>query len=79
VIFQKRTDLVEGEASVEEAVVAYHEWTKRDFHRYAALLRKSCCISYSVGYTSGRGVFTTREFGSLVRVSRRKVTHSGIG
>lgn len=34
----ERTGLVEGEASAEEVVVAYHERTKHHFHRYAASL-----------------------------------------
>ncbi len=34
----ERTGLLEGEASAEEVVVAYHERTKHHFHRYAASL-----------------------------------------
>jgi len=34
----ERTGLVEGNASAEEVVVAYHERTKHHFHRYAASL-----------------------------------------
>ena len=28
--------LIDADASPEEVVVAYHEWTKHHFHRYAA-------------------------------------------
>ena len=35
---QERAGLLEGEASSEERVVAYHERTKHHFHRYAAAL-----------------------------------------
>ena len=34
----ERAGLVEGDASPEEVVVAYHERTKHHFHRYAASL-----------------------------------------
>ena len=34
----ERTGLLEGDASPEEVVVAYHERTKHHFHRYAASL-----------------------------------------
>ena len=34
----ERTGLLEGDASAEEVVVAYHERTKHHFHRYAASL-----------------------------------------
>jgi|GEM_PF-2364550 len=32
----ERTGLIEGDTSAEALVVAYHERTKHDFHRYAA-------------------------------------------
>ena len=34
----ERADLLEGDASAEAVVVAYHERTKHHFHRYAAAL-----------------------------------------